>query len=236
MRKEEKRNRYIFLAFYCLVTKLYVVKVIVKRIIFDLEGFTKKEVIIMKTGRPFGHYSEITRFLFRLMHPFMSIAMESQLRRKLNDPIKTLKGGGIRPGQKVLEVGCGTGYFTICAAKLVGDKGLIHAIDIYPPSVECVTRNVRDAHLTNVNVSNTDAMDTKLPDNSFDLILLFGVIPAPVLPLDRLLPEMHRLLKSNGTLAVWTAIPWWSRTCVTRSKMFTYTGRENGVYNFQKIS
>jgi ubiquinone/menaquinone biosynthesis C-methylase UbiE len=189
----------------------------------------------MINEKPFGHYSLITRTLFKLMHPFMSFLMDSSLRRKFNDPAKTLKGARIQPGQKVLEVGCGTGYFTTSAAKLVGDKGHISAIDIYPPSIECVTRKVRDAHLTNVNVSNTDAMDTKLPFSSFDLILLFGVIPAPVLPLDRLLPEMYRLLKPNGSLAVWTAVPWWSRTCVTRSNMFTYTGKENGVHNFQKL-
>ena len=190
----------------------------------------------MINERPFEHYSLITRALFKLMHPFMSFLMDSSLRRRFNDPVKTLKGARIKPGQKVLEVGCGNGYFTTSAAKLVGDNGLIHAIDIYPPAIECVTRKVGDAHITNVNVGNTDAMDTKLPGSSFDLILLFGVIPAPVLPLDRLLPEMHRLLKSNGSLAVWTAIPWWSRVCMTRSRMVSYSGRENGVYNFQKVS
>ena len=189
----------------------------------------------MKVREPFDNYSKITHFLFSLMHPTMSFIMDSPLRRKLNDPLKTLAGARVRPEQKVLEVGCGTGYFTIPAAKLVGDKGLIHAIDIYPPSVDHVTEIVRDAHLINVFVSNADAMDTNLLESSFDLILLFGVIPAPVLPIDRLLPEMDRLLKSDGSLAVWTAIPWWSHKCVTRNKMFTYTGKENGVHNFQKI-
>lgn len=190
----------------------------------------------MINEKPFEHYSLITRTLFKLMHPLMSSAMDSPLRRKFNDPVKTLNGARIRPGQKVLEVGCGSGYFTISAAKLVGDEGLIHAIDIYPPSVEYVTRKSRDAHLTNVKVSNADAMDTKLPSNSFDLILLFGVIPAPVLALDRLLPEMHRLLKLNGSLAVWTVIPGWSTRPITRSRLFRYTGEENGVHNFQRIS
>lgn len=189
----------------------------------------------MKTGEPFENYSIITHHVFTYLHPFMSFVMESSLRRKLNDPVKTLRGARIRPGQKVLEVGCGTGYFTTSAAKLVGDSGLIHAIDVYPPSIDCVSRKIRDARVTNVILTNADAMDSGLPGSSFDLILLFGVIPAPILPLDRLLPEMHRLLKPKGALAVWTFFPWWSPASVTGSRLYTYTGKENGVYNFQKV-
>ena len=178
----------------------------------------------MKIREPFKNYSQITRFLFRLMHPSMSFLMDS-----------SPHGARIRPGQKVLEIGCGTGYFTTSAAKLVGEKGLIYAIDIYPPSIERVTRKVRDTHLTNVRVSNMDATDTKLPGSSFDLILLFGVIPAPVLPMDRLLPEMYRLLKPEGTIAVWTLFPWWAPASVTKSRLFAHAEKENGVYNFQKV-
>jgi len=188
----------------------------------------------MDIREPFEKYSTITRHVFTCMHPFMSFVMESPLRRTFNDPVKTLKGARIRAGQKVLEVGCGTGYFTTPAAKLVGDSGLIHAIDVYPPAIDCVSKKIRDAHVTNVKLTNADAMDSGLPGSSFDLILLFGVIPAPVLPLDRLLPEMHRLLKPKGALAVWTFFPWWSPASVTGTRLFTYTSKENGVYNFQK--
>ena len=184
---------------------------------------------------PLEHYSEITRFLFRLMHPFMSSVMDSPLRRRLNNPVKTLTGAGVQQGQKVLEVGCGTGYFTTAAARLVGDSALLYAIDVYPPAIECVSKKLADAHVTNVRLMNADAMRTGLPGSSFDLALLLGVIPAPVLPLDRLLPEMHRLLKPKGALAVWTFFPWWSPASVTGSRLFTYNGTENKVCNFQKV-
>lgn len=189
----------------------------------------------MKIREPFENYSTITRHLFKFMHPFMSFVMDSPLRRKLNNPVKTLEAAGVRLGQEVLEVGCGTGFFTINAAKLVGNEGCVHAIDVYPPAIEFVRGKVRDADISNVRLTNADGMDSGLPGSSFDLVLLFGVIPAPVLPLDRLLPEMHRLLKPEGALAVWTAFPWWSPTSVIRSRLFTYTGKENGVHNFQKV-
>jgi demethylmenaquinone methyltransferase/2-methoxy-6-polyprenyl-1,4-benzoquinol methylase len=43
--------------------------------------------------------------------------------------MKILQGAGIQPGQIVLEVGCGTGFFTIPAAQLVGDEGCLVAMD-----------------------------------------------------------------------------------------------------------
>jgi ubiquinone/menaquinone biosynthesis C-methylase UbiE len=160
--------------------------------------------------------------------------MESPLRRKFFDPVETLRGAGIRSGQDVLEVGCGTGFFTIPAADLVGDEGRVYAIDGHPLAIEHVVREVCDAHLTNVRLMMADAIKTGLAGDSIDLVLLFGVIPSPTLPLDRLLPEMHRVLRPEGALAVWTALPWWSPTSLISGGLFAYVGKENGVHNFRK--
>ncbi len=62
---------------------------------------------------------------------------------------------------------------------------------------------LRGAGLKNVEVVRRDALNTELEAASVDLVLLFGVVPYPTLPLGRLLPEMHRVLKADGTLAVW---------------------------------
>jgi ubiquinone/menaquinone biosynthesis C-methylase UbiE len=52
-------------------------------------------------------------------------------------------------------------------------------------------------------VEKRDALYTGLDAESIDKVLLFGVIPFPSQPLNRLLPEMHRVLKPEGSLAVW---------------------------------
>jgi ubiquinone/menaquinone biosynthesis C-methylase UbiE len=173
-------------------------------------------------------------FLFKLIAPLIGAVMESPLRRRFNDPVKTLKAAGVQPGQEVLEVGCGTGFFTISAAELVGNAGQIHAIDIYPPAIERVAKKVQDAGATNVRLARANALETGLPSCSFDVILLLGVIPSPTLPLDRLLPEMHRLLKPDGTLAVWTAFPWWSPPPLLRDGLFAYERKEEKVYRLRK--
>ena len=54
------------------------------------------------------------------------------------NPYKLLNAAGLKPGQKVLEVGCGPGFFTIPAAKIVGAEGVVYALDVNPFAVEAV--------------------------------------------------------------------------------------------------
>jgi ubiquinone/menaquinone biosynthesis C-methylase UbiE len=176
--------------------------------------------------------SQTAHLLFRLM----ARVMESPLRYRFFNPVTILEGAGIRPGQEVLEIGCGTGFFTISAAELVGDQGRVYAMDPHPLSIEQVTRKIRDAGLANVRLMRADATEAGLANGCIDLALLLGVIPSPIIPLGRLLPEIHRLLRSEGSLAVWTAFPWWSPASLTRSGLFVWTGEESGVHNFRRAT
>ncbi len=147
--------------------------------------------------------------LGKLMIRAVGAGMESRFRYRFFGPMNMIKGADILPGQMVLEVGCGTGFYTLPAAQLIGDHGCLVAIDVLPESIEVVSRKVDAAGLKNVRLVRCDALDTGLDTESFDRILLFGVIPSPMLPLTRLLPEMHRVLRTNGTLAVWPPVPGW---------------------------
>jgi ubiquinone/menaquinone biosynthesis C-methylase UbiE len=159
-------------------------------------------------------------------------AMESPFRYRFFPPTSILRGADIRPGQTVLEVGCGTGFFTVAAARLIGDQGCLVAMDMLPASVESVSKKVETTGLSNVRVVEGDALNTALREESMDAVLLFGVIPAPMLPLNRLLPEMNRILKPGGTMAVWPSS--WIRHSIVQSGFFTYAGKRNGVWNFRR--
>ncbi len=161
--------------------------------------------------------------------------MESRLRQWLMNPVKTLQGAGIETGQTVLEVGCGTGFFTIPAAKLLGDQGCLIAMDPLSDYAKRVSKKVQSAGLKNVRVVKRDALETGLDDASMDMVLLFGVIPFPSLPLNRLLPEMHRVLTPDGSMAVWMfpvsgLIPKW----ILQSGLFAFADKRNGVYNYRR--
>jgi len=122
----------------------------------------------------------------------MAAILESRFRYRFFGPMRILQGANIQPGQTVLEVGCGTGFFTLPVARLLGDQGRLVAMDILPESVDVVTRKVKTADLNNVQVIQGDVLHTRLAAESLDIVLIFGVIPAPMLPMEQLLSEMHR--------------------------------------------
>jgi len=162
-------------------------------------------------------------------------SMESGLRARLFDPRKTLRGADIAPGQTVLEIGCGTGFFTLPAAEMIGETGRLIAMDPLSGYVERVKTKVREAGLANVEVVRRDALNTGLDDASVDVVLLFGVVPFPTLPLDRLLPEVHRVLKADGLLAVWLfPVTFGVPSDILQSGLFTDLGKRNGVYRYRR--
>ena len=172
--------------------------------------------------------SKVGKFIVKVA----GAVMESRFRYRFSGPMKILQGADIQPGQTVLEVGCGTGFYTVSAAQLIGAQGCLVAMDVLSDYIERVSKKVQAAELKNVHVVKCDAMATGLDAESIDTVLLFSAIPSPTLPLNRFLPEMHRVLKQEGTLAA-TTFPWVHRS-IRRSRLFTYISKRNSVYNYKR--
>lgn len=169
----------------------------------------------------------------RIFIRWMAFLMESRFRYKFFGPKRILEGAGLRSGLNVLEIGCGTGFFTIPAGKMLGDNGSLIAMDKLPISVETVANKVKEANLDNIiRVIEGDALDTKLERESLDAVLIFGVIPAPMLPMEKLMIEMHRVLRPGGVMAVWP--PSWVHGAIVESGYFRFMNRQNGVSNYQR--
>ena len=162
----------------------------------------------------------------------------SRVRKWLMDPLKTLQIADVQPSQNILEVGCGTGFFTIPAAKLVGDQGSLIAMDASSGFLKVVTKKVEKANLKNVSIVQRDALNTRLEAESLDKVLLFGVIPFPLLPLGKLLPEMHRILKPDATMSVWLFPPFvhsWVPKAILQTNLFDLINKKNSVYNYKRM-
>ena len=142
------------------------------------------------------------------------------------DPYEALNAAGLEPGQKVLEVGCGPGFFTIPAARIVGEIGSVCALDISPLAVERVQQKIEKEGATNVETILADAAQTGLPDQSFDLVFVFG-LAHPVGHPEGILTELHRLLKPAGILAI-EGRPWPS------NELFHPLKRQGRISQFRK--
>lgn len=127
-------------------------------------------------------------FLFRIRDRFMK-------------PGKQLQKLGIREGQTVLDFGCGSGSYAIPAAGMVGEKGIVYALDIHPLAMRAVAKKANKERLTNITTILSDR-DTKLPDESVDVVLLYDTIRS-IKDKRALLKELHRVMKSNGILSIW---------------------------------
>jgi len=169
----------------------------------------------------------------QLFIKIVAAIMESRLRYRFFGPTKILQGAGIRPGMRVLEVGCGTGFFTLPAGRMLGEQGYLIAMDILAMSAEAVAKKVQTANLTNVRVIQGDALSTRLENASVDEVIIFGVIPAPMLPMKKLLAELHRIIRSGGVMAVWP--PSWVHQAILKSGLFKYYSKQNGVMNYQLV-
>jgi len=164
--------------------------------------------------------------------------MGSRLRKWLMSPVKILEAANVRPGQTILEVGCGTGFFSIPAAQLVGEEGIIIALDASSDYLKTVTKKAHKAELTNIKIIQRDALNTGLDTQSMDMVLLFGVIPFPLLPLDKLLPEMYRVLKPGATMSVWLFPPLihnWVPGVIVRSNLLKEIDHGSNVYNYIRL-
>jgi tRNA G46 methylase TrmB len=82
----------------------------------------------------------------------LGAGMESRFRYRFFGSHNILKGVDNLGGRSVLEIGCGTGFFTLPAPRLIGDQGSLLSMDILAESVELVLKKVQAAGLKNVRV------------------------------------------------------------------------------------
>jgi len=147
--------------------------------------------MIKKTNKR-NHHSNFAFKIIVFMHdnPLFSI---------FRNPYKILKKAGLKPGQNVLEVGCGPGFFTIPAANIVGKEGMVYAIDTHPLAIKRVKNKITKAGITNIKIYTSNASKTGFPEQSIDLAFLFGM-PYIIGGVEGVLMEMSRILKTGGTL------------------------------------
>lgn len=106
-----------------------------------------------------------------------------------------------QPGERLLEVGPGTGYYTLDVAEWVLPGGRIDIFDIQPEMLEHTMRRARERGIDNIVATEGDAQSLPYPDATFDgahLTAVLGEIPDQ----DAALRELARVLRPGGRLVV----------------------------------
>jgi ubiquinone/menaquinone biosynthesis C-methylase UbiE len=175
----------------------------------------------------FNYTSNIAYWTIRLMH-------DNPLLPLVRNPYKLLKAAGLAEGHRVLEVGCGPGFFTIPAARIVGGEGHVYAVDIHPRAIARVNQKIEKEALKNITTMCINAKNTGLPGESLDLAFLFGLRYVAG-GLENVISELHRVLKPGGGLS-------FEKTRGSEAELieeverggFTYTGTQGRIYVFKK--
>ncbi len=102
------------------------------------------------------------------------VAAES--RDEWQQPDRLMDDLGLKPGDAVADVGCGSGYFTLRLATAVGEKGRVWAVDISVEALKEVRQRVEREKVTNVEIIQSEPTDTKLKAESVGAALLCDVV------------------------------------------------------------
>ena len=108
---------------------------------------------------------------------------------------------GIAPGKAVADIGAGSGWFTVRAAKRMSGRGLVYAVDINPEAIRYVDDRARKEQLQNVKTILGQADNPLLPARSVDAVLLLKTYHEVAQPV-ALLQNLRAALRPRAKVGV----------------------------------
>lgn len=145
----------------------------------------------------------------------LSLGQQTQPRRDPVEYIKTLESERrvsqlqvphvieslkLAPGQRIADVGSGSGLFTRPFAKAVGNAGVVYAIDIDPELLKHVEKTGKDIGLTNIRTIQATESDPRIPE-SVDLIAIIDTLHH-IDNRPTYLANLKRYLRPQGRIAI----------------------------------
>ncbi len=128
------------------------------------------------------------RFWVEAPHPLIT-------RERLRETLAPL------PGERVLEIGVGTGYYSLDLANWLGDEGRLELFDLQQEFLDHTMKRAGERGLANLVATRGDATALPHADDSFDAVVLTAVL-GEIPDQDAAIREIARVLRPDGRLVV----------------------------------
>ncbi len=164
-------------------------------IVISIAGLLVLWQVVIRAGRK----------LIRFPAPaFIGRWLDSDFRRSMQKTEHIIRRSGFKPGMKVMEIGCGSGAYTLFVADAVGTKGKVYALDIQQKMLDQIKRKIEQGgkkYGKNIELIRASAYKIPLKNNSLDLAYMITVLPE-IPDRQKVLAEAMRILKPKGIIAI----------------------------------
>ncbi len=134
------------------------------------------------------------------MPQLISSSVSADHQAKFVNPQEIISKLNMEQGMVVADFGCGAGYFTLAAARKIGEDGKVYSFDILPQKLEAVESQAKSSGLTNIitkraNLENENG--SRLAPESVDWVIMKDMLFQNK-GKDLVLTEARRVLKTGG--------------------------------------
>jgi ubiquinone/menaquinone biosynthesis C-methylase UbiE len=125
--------------------------------------------------------------------------------KEILDSNRVLSTVGLKKGDTFLDAGCGDGYMSIAASKIVSNEGKIISVDIWEESINAFKEKIESENIKNIDAEVAN-ITQKIPvdDESIDILYMGNVLHGFVEnnEVEAVMKEIHRVIKKGGSFAV----------------------------------
>lgn len=111
----------------------------------------------------------------------------------------------LAPGAAILDLACGPGHYSLFLSEIVGEAGLVYAVDLWAEGLSILGKEIEARGITNIKTLQADAAkEIPVDPGSIDICLMATVLHdfEEAGQTDNVIPQIKNLLKPNGCLAV----------------------------------
>lgn len=132
--------------------------------------------------------------------------LENPERVKRHDPAVLFRRVGLRKGEVLADLGCGTGLFALPAAKSVGKQGRVLAVDKTPEMLKVLEEKLERVETDNIKIIQADILSTGIKKGTVDVAFMANVFHDVRV---ESLKEVERMLRASGRLVIldWKKVP-----------------------------